>query len=772
MAVILNVEHLRKHFGPDPVLSDVTFQVRSGDKIGLVGPNGCGKTTLLNILVGREETERGAIEKSSDITLGYLEQRPEVVPGRTVREEAQLALAHLVGLQKEAEEIAVKIGEISDSSERDRLARRYDHIHEELVRHDAYNLEYRVEMVLHGVGFLDEDFTKMVEMLSGGELNRLSLAKLLLTDPDIMLLDEPSNHLDMAATEWLEEYLAKTSAAVILVSHDRYFLDRVTTRTFELYMGTIDDYPGNFSKYTLLKEERLLVQTRTYEKYVEEVEKTKDFIRRHHYGMKAAQAEDRRKKLQRLEEEPAELPRKITTPGMSFPQASRTGDIVFRVDALSRGFDGRTLFSNLTLDIQRGERWAILGPNGCGKTTFLRCLMNGPGTPNESQVDETDITGSSESENSFTSGSVRYGEGVKVGYFDQQLLILDSEQPVMEAIRPKGIVFEDLERRKLLGAFGLTGDQQLQTVGSLSGGQRCRAALAKLAALSPSVMILDEPTNHLDLWARAALETAIKNFDGTVLFVSHDRYFVDQVADHLLIIQPDARFYVLEGNYTTFRHMVAKGLIVDPFVPHALDSTPPGKTASRPATGSSGPKKSNTPVSASTKSAKPVKPAKPAKPMGKGTPSGSGSNPSRPAPVPIPPGSKPGPGTKVKVQATGGSSGGGSGSGGGYGTRSRETWQRNNSEAAFKEEQGRSGSSAKSNKDKKKRKYPYRKTTEIEEEIFVRETQVMTLQEELLQPEILRNGDKVKELQSQIKEEEDALAKLYEHWEEASELNW
>lgn len=728
MAVILNVEHLRKHFGPDPVLADVTFQVREGDKIGLVGPNGCGKTTLLNILTGREETEKGSIERIGEISIGYLEQRPKTDSHATLIDAARVALAPLFNMQKEAEEIAVKMGEVTDDAERDRLAKRYDKIHEELMRKDAYNIEHRVERILHGVGFRDEDFEKDVATLSGGELNRLGLAKLLLEEPDIMLLDEPSNHLDLAATEWLEDFLKTTRAAVILVSHDRYFLDRVTNRTFELYAGTVDDYPGNFTKYLGLKEERLAVQTKTYEKYVEEVEKAKDFIRRHHYGMKAAQAEDRRKKLERLEENPPEVPRNVSAPPMQFPPASRTGDIVFRVEGLTKGYGERTLFKDFTFDVQRGERWAILGPNGCGKTTFLKCLL-GEETPDD--------------------GAVRFGQGVEVGYFDQQLRVVDDQTPVVDAIRPKKKVFEDLQRRKLLGAFGLSGDQQLLKVCNLSGGQRCRAALAKLAADDPNVLILDEPTNHLDLWARKALEKAIRDFEGSVIFISHDRYFVDQVADKLLVVQPNATYKIVDGNYSTFRHMVSKGLMADPFLPNALDEPfePEKKVGKAPVKANSNlarrssleKKPTNRKADAQTTSA----PSTPSVPKGgKGKNRGAVPNLDENRTNGVPSGkSKPSDPTKY-------------------------------AEANFKASQGAPTAEPKAKKEKRKRKFPFRKVSDIEDEIFIRETRLASLNEDALKPEILRDGAKIKELQAEITAEQEAIKLLYEHWDEATELNW
>jgi ATP-binding cassette subfamily F protein 3 len=694
MEVILTVEHLRRHFSADPVLVDVCFQLRAGDKVGLVGPNGCGKTTLLNILAEREESEKGIIEKSSDITIGYLEQRPDTASRRTVLEEAKLALAPLIEMQHEVERLAETMGRTTDPGELDKLAARYDHIHESLLRHDAYHLDHRIEKIMHGVGFLDDEFDKPVTALSGGELNRLSLAKLLLAEPDIMLLDEPSNHLDLLATEWLENFLQDTSAAVILVSHDRYFLDRVTNRTLELLHGTMDDYPGNFTKYTGLKEERLTVQIRTYEKYIEEVEKAKEFIRRNHYGMKAAQAEDRRKKLERLMETPADLPRRIDSPPMRFKKPSRTGDIVFRCENVSKGFEaGKPLFTELTFDIKRGERWAILGPNGCGKTTLLRCLL---------QQLEPDT------------GRVIQGQGLNIGYFDQQLHVLDDSMQVVDAIRPKSKkIFEEPARRNLLGAFGLTGDQQLQKVSSLSGGQRCRAALALLAAEDANVLILDEPTNHLDLWARAGLEKAIRDFEGTVLFISHDRYFVDRVADHLLIIQPDARFKTLEGNYSTFRHMVSKGLMADPFLTDAAQDRKAAAGAGKAM------------VSTIKQTPKPEK---------KRTDGNKKTADSR---------------QQTAVEAT--------------------KAGRDRSEMTAKND-GKQPHNDKP-KEKKQRKFPYRKVSDIEEEIFARETQIMAWNDDLLRPEIVRDSERVRLIHQDIQTEQEKIALLYEHWEESNERN-
>jgi ATP-binding cassette subfamily F protein 3 len=633
--ILLDVAEIRKRFSAEPLLEGVSFELRPGDRAGLVGPNGCGKTTLLRIIAEREEADAGRCLRHPSVRCGYLEQQPEFAPGRTLRDEARSALADLIDLQREAEAAAAAIAQSTDESEHRRLAARYDHLQHELARQDAFNLEHRVERVLDGLRFSRAAFDQPAASLSGGEQNRLMLAKLLLAEPNVMILDEPSNHLDMEATEWLEEFLLESSAAMILVSHDRWFLDRVTTRTLELFAGTVVDYTGNFSAYWRQKQERLLVERRTYERQQEEMEKAREFIRRNAYGQKHAQAEDRRKKLERIE--PVAPPREIFAPPMRFPPAARSGDIVARAARAAKAFD-RPLFSELTFDIQRGQRWALLGPNGSGKTTLLKCLLG---------LEPIDA------------GEIGLGHGVVPGYFDQQLAGLDDEQPLVEAVAPRRKRMNEEQRRGLLARFGLTGDVAYQTVGSLSGGQRCRAALARLTAEEANFLILDEPTNHLDLWARDALEKALLDFDGAVLLVSHDRYFVNRVADHLLLIEPD-RVRVIEGNYDTYRMMLAAQ-----------------RTESDEA-------ESNQRASAA---------------------SSNGNKAAKSAPA-------------------------------------------------------------------RKRRFPYRKVAEIEAEIIEREAAVHRLHHELTDPAVLRDGPRVKEIKNRIESEQAAIKLLYEHWEEAAELNW
>ena len=643
--ILLTVDSVRKHFGPEPVLDGVTFDVRPGQRISLIGPNGAGKTTLMKIINGHEEADAGGVQRHPSARIGYLEQQPEFAEGRTVWDEASEALSDIVALGQQVEQVAKAIAEAEDDEERKRLETRFDHLQYELHHHDAYNVNHRIERILNGLGFASTAFQQPVRLLSGGQQNRLLLARLLLAEPDLMLLDEPSNHLDIEATEWLEDFLVSSQQAILVVSHDRYFLDKVTNRTLELVNGTVDSYIGNFSAYRRQKAERLDVQRRTYEKQREEIAKIEDFIRRNSYGQKHAQAEDRRKKLERIER--VDLPREIESPAMSFPPASRTGDIVLRVEHLSKSF-ARPLFRDLSFDVLRGEKWGILGPNGTGKTTLLKCLVG------QQTADE---------------GRVVLGAGVKAGYFDQLLTCLDSDAEAAEAIRPGHKEFNLQQRRDLLAKFGITGDMAFQKIGSLSGGERNRTALAWLSALDANLLILDEPTNHLDLWARGALEKALRDFDGSVVLVSHDRYFLNQVCDHLLVVEP-TRFRTIEGNYETYLHLVKRGLAAEALSAPAKSKSGDGKSAD---------------------------------------------------------------------------------------AKSGDSRAANSSDAA---------KSA-----KRKRKFPYRKAPDIEAEIHQREAELAAVHEELASPEVLRDGRRVKEATQRLDDLQATIARLYEHWEEAMELN-
>lgn len=640
--ILLDVVDVKKRFGPEPILDGVSFEVRPGEKIGLVGPNGAGKSTLMKILAGTLDADAGSVALHRSARLEYLEQQPEFVPDRTVWEEAKTALSHFAKLVDEASEVADKLAAVKDEAEHNKLAARYDFLQHEIQRHDAYNLDYKIERVLGGLGFTHETFDRPCGVLSGGQLNRLLLAKVLLREPDVLLLDEPSNHLDIEATEWLEGFLAGADQAVVVVSHDRYFLDRVTNKTLELFNGTVDEYVGNFSAYWMQKQERVKVQARTFEKQQEFIAKTEEFIRKNFYGQKSAQAKDREKKLDRVER--IEAPREIVGPPMSFPPASRTGDIVVRAEHLSKAFD-RPLFKDLSFDILRGERWGILGPNGTGKTTLLKIIVG--------RLEATE-------------GKAVLGTGVRPGYYDQMLQGIDDDAPALEAVRPPHKEFNEPQRRDLLARFGLTGEIVFQKVNSLSGGERSRAALARLAAQDPNFLILDEPTNHLDLWACDSLERALLDFAGTVLFVSHDRYFLNRVCDHVLVVEPE-RFRVIAGNYEDYQ------LFIQARRAEQQAEAAAAAAKQKPATGA--------------KAGDSAKPADDGK------------------------------------------------------------------------------------KERRKRKFPYRKAAEIEADILERETQVEEVQAKMIQPETVRDGRLVKQCQADLDRLRDELKQLYEHWEEALELN-
>ncbi|OYW13584.1 MAG: hypothetical protein B7Z55_16580, partial [Planctomycetales bacterium 12-60-4] len=370
----ISVVDLVRQFDREPILDRVTFDVRAGERIGLVGPNGAGKTTLMKILAELDHPDAGEVILGSGVRLELLEQQPDFVPGRTLIEEARAGLGEIYCLQQEAHDLAQRLSQIPDSVEQERLTKRYDTVQHELHHLNGFQVDHRIDEVLLGLGFSRSQYHQPLTLLSGGQQNRVLLARALLKSPDVFLLDEPTNHLDIAATEWLERYLVASQRAAIIVSHDRYFLDKVCTRILELNGGKLSDYPGNFSQYWRLREERQLVADRAYEKQQEFIAKTEEFIVKNKYGQNATRAKDREHKLARAQESQVDRIRDIQGPPMGFGPPTRTGDWVIEARGLTKGF-GSPLFSDLTLRIQRGERWAFLGPNGVGKTTLLKTLL-------------------------------------------------------------------------------------------------------------------------------------------------------------------------------------------------------------------------------------------------------------------------------------------------------------------------------------------------------------------------------------------------------------
>ncbi len=534
--IVISAQSLGRQFSGDPVFNDLAFEVRAGERIGLVGPNGTGKTTLIQLLAGRDQPDYGRLFVRPGIRVSLLRQEHSFEPGETLIDVARSGMASLIDLQHELEEAAAEMAEAEDPVDRERAGRRYDEVHRQIEHQDAYSIDHRVEEVLTGLGFSEGEFHREAATFSGGQQSRLMLAKLLLESPDVMLLDEPSNHLDIATTEWLESYLARQPVAMIVVSHDRYFLDKVVGKIWEMHLGRLTVYPGNYTQYWRLRNEKAKVLERQVERQDEKAEKLEAYIRKYGAGQRAKQAHDRERMLERLERERVETLRDVVGPVMRFDEVERSGDVAIEAIKLSKGYDV-PLFRDLSVTVDRGQCMAVIGPNGAGKTTLIKTLIG------REKAD---------------AGEVKLGHKVQVGYHDQGLLSLNPETTVVRAVWPEDDPdWVEGDVRDLLARFGLTGDLVFQTIGQLSGGEKAKAALARLCATSANLLVMDEPTNHLDIWSREALEQSINEFEGTVLVVSHDRYFLNRVADRLIHIA-GGRARVIEGDYETFQHLVQK----------------------------------------------------------------------------------------------------------------------------------------------------------------------------------------------------------------------
>jgi ATP-binding cassette subfamily F protein 3 len=633
---LLSCTGLTRGYDATPLFEDVTFELFHGERVGLVGPNGAGKTTLLRLLAGQDQPDAGDVRLHAGARATLLQQHPAFPPGRTLFDEAKSALDELLAAQDDLIHTAEKLAAATDENDRKQLLARYDRLTELLHNENAYTIDHKVESVLDGLGFRADDYGRPLDSFSGGQQRRLLLAKLLLAAPDVMLLDEPSNHLDIPATRWLEDYLVNQPQAMLIVSHDRYFLNRVVTKVFELHGRQVRSFPGNYDAYVRLRRERYEQELKAWEAQREYVEKQEEYIRRVHYGQLARQAQSRRKALDRLER--VERPTLIEAPQMHFGPARRTGDVALDAADLAKAYGETVLFSDLSFSLPRGKRLGIMGPNGCGKTTLLRILIG------EEQPD---------------AGEVRRGQHVEFAYFDQHLDLLPDDETVLRAVWPDpDPSITEKVMRDLLGRFGLSGEIVFQKVGELSGGERSRAALAKLVAAGANVLVLDEPTNHLDLWACDSLEQALQEFEGTVIVVSHDRYFLNRIAE-LLIVFEGGRVQVVHGNYDTYELLRA------------------GQQAAAVADG-----------------------------------------------------------------------------------------VRDRAEAVQSPPPAGSNNSA-----RRKRKFPYRKVADLEAEIAANETQVRELEQLLASTDLYRDANRVRDTMKAFEDAKGKLQQLYDHWEEAVEMN-
>jgi ATP-binding cassette subfamily F protein 3 len=528
---IVTADQLAKSYGAQDVFWDVSLRIARGDKIALVGPNGTGKTTLLHIIAGLDTPTAGRVYRARNLRINYLPQEAELPSQRTLHEEVLTVFAPLRAQQDELRRLEQQMADLTQHEE---ALERYGEALHAFELAGGYRYESEIKMVLAGLGFPEEEQHQPLSILSGGQKTRALLAKLLLSQPDLLLLDEPTNHLDLAATQWLEEYLTNWKGSLVVVAHDRYFLDKVAKRVWELAFGRLEDYPGNYSHYSTLRAERMKQRLAEYEAQQKHIEKTEDFIHRYMAGQRTKEAQGRQKRLDRLPR--LERPREAKKISLSIETNLRGADLVLVTEDLAVGYQpGDSLFTCPDLHLRRGERVALLGPNGSGKTTFLKTVIG--------QV-------------SPLTGLARIGQNVKFGYLAQAHEDLDKERTVLDEI----LESHDLpleKARGFLGRFLFSGDDVFKLMGDLSGGERSRVALAKLTLEGANFLLLDEPTTHLDIASQEIMEEVLADFNGTILFVSHDRYLINALATQVWPIE-DGELRVYDGNYSDYEEQRSK----------------------------------------------------------------------------------------------------------------------------------------------------------------------------------------------------------------------
>lgn len=528
---ILTVNHITQSFGETTILEDVTFEMQKGERIGLVGVNGSGKTTLFKVLTGEYTPDEGSAVYSKETVLGYMEQHVCRDFQKTALEEVLTVFAPLLKMERELEDLNALLSQNPPEEELNRLIERQTALNDRFVDLGGLTCRSRARSALMGLGFTEEQLTNRVGVLSGGQKAKLQLAKMLLGGANLLLLDEPTNHLDINAVEWLEDFLKNYSGSYIVISHDRYFLDKVTSRTLELQNKKLDSFKGNYTRYLALREEKRKAQERVYESTQKEIKRIEGIIeqqRRWNQERNYVTIASKQKQIDRLEatlEKPEQDPDSIR---FQFHASRRSGDDVLTAEELSLSFDGGdALFRNVDLEIKRGEKIFLIGPNGCGKTSLFKILLG------QYRQD---------------SGTVRIGAGVDVGYYEQSQLSLHDEKEVIDEIWDLHPTMTQTEVRNALAVFLFKGEDVFKPVGGLSGGERARVLLLKLMLSKANFLLLDEPTNHLDIGSCEALEDALSGYDGTLFVVSHDRYLINKLADKVYVLSKDgAALY--HGNY-------------------------------------------------------------------------------------------------------------------------------------------------------------------------------------------------------------------------------
>jgi len=534
---MLRLEHIRKIYPTGEVLKDVTWEVKPGDRIGLVGVNGAGKTTQLKIICGQEEPTSGEVIRPANLRIAYLSQEFEVDPARTVREELWTVFQEESRIQSEIAQVTRQM-ELADPDALEALLRRLDRLQRQFESLHGYELEARIDKVLPEIGFEPQDGDRLVSAFSGGWQMRIALGKILLQEPDLLLLDEPTNHLDLETIEWLESHLKSLTIPMVIVSHDREFLDRLCTQIVETERGVSRTYLGNYSQYLIQKAEQREAQQAAYERQQKEIAKQQAFIDRFRASAaRSSQAKSREKQLEKIERVEAPVG-DVRTLKFRFPPAPRSGREVVKIENLTHIYEDKILFLGAELLIERGDRVALLGPNGAGKSTLLR-LITGLEQPTE--------------------GSVKLGpHNVTPAYFEQnQAEALDLNKTVMDTIHDEVPDWNNEEVRTLLGRFLFSGDAVFKKVAALSGGEKARLALAKMLLQPANLLILDEPTNHLDIPAKEMLEEALQHYNGTVILVSHDRYFISKVANKIVEIR-NGELVAYQGDYHYYLEKIAE----------------------------------------------------------------------------------------------------------------------------------------------------------------------------------------------------------------------